>query len=147
MPRVTAEGRSVSTRFLRVPWRDWAAVVTGEKRMFRHPVRQQARAMGFTPTGVVAWTRRMASHDLETALMVLEEIKTEPLGAISPADLALEGFESLAEFRRYWKARFASGRGFDPLMKVAVVTVRPWQDGDDELLAHALLDRLYGPWR
>lgn len=74
--------------------------------------------------------------------MVLEEKWLEPLGAISPASLKAEGFESIGEFRRYWMNR--EKRRFMPTRMVTVYRVRPWQDGDHDRFAALLLDRLYG---
>lgn len=143
MPTAVTGGRSVSTRFLRIPWRDWAAVVTGEKRMIR--LTFEGPTPTLMPTPCVAYSQRIGQFNRQ--LMTLLSMRTEPLGAISPADVAAEGYESLSEFRLYWKSRLPRGRGWDPLQKVVVVEIRPWEPDDYTLFSEAIFDHIYGPWR
>lgn len=136
--------RRVSTAFLRVPAVDWIAVTRGAKREFRASPKAVSNLWSVDPpTPVVAYRVRggpAGGHDAK--LMVLEDKWLEPLGAISPESLKAEGFESVAEFRRYWMAR--EKRRFMPTRMVTAYRVRPWTDGDRERFADMLLDRLYG---
>jgi hypothetical protein len=79
-------------------------------------------------------------HDAK--LMVLEDKWLEPLGAITAESLANEGFETVAEFRRYWMAR--EKRRFAPTRMVTVYRVRLWTPGDRAALGDMLMERLYG---
>lgn len=130
------------TTFLRVPLVDWAAVSTGIKREFRGGSGRDVTQLWNVkpPTPVVAYTVYPGPrHDAK--LMVLTKTWREPLGAISDESLAAEGFIDIAHFRRYWMAR--TKRRFTPLMQVQVYRVRPWAEGDDEILGAALVRRLY----
>lgn len=146
-PRPYAQ-RQLSTFFLRVPTIDWVPVIRGIKSEFRAAPNQVSQAvLGDTielPTLVVAY--RIGSdgrHDHR--LMVLEETWVEPLGAISEASLASEGFPDMAHFRRYWMER--TRRRFRPLQKVRAFRVRLVQPGDWEKFAEVFLDRLYGDFK
>ena len=143
-----ANPRRVARLFLRVPWRDWSAVVTGEKRMLRQPIQVLGLSLVSAPrpSPVIGFTVRPRISAYENAMLVLEAYRHEPLGAISPADLEAEGFDSLTDFRRYWIARHPTGRGFDPLMTVAVCQVRPWEPDDAAAMGDVLLRHLYGEW-
>lgn len=138
------EQRRVSTAFLRVPTTDWIAVTRGIKKEFRASPRAVSKLWSVDPpTPVVAYRVRSGpagGHDAR--LMVLEDKWLEPLGAISPASLAAEGFESIAEFRRYWMQR--EKRRFAPTRMVTAYRIRPWEDGDRARFADMLLERLYG---
>ena len=137
------------TVFLRLPRRDWAAFTTGEKTELRAPGGPGIPPLGMLkpPTPVVAYTppSGRGHPDLWFGLMVLEECWQEPLGAISDESLANEGFDSLGEFRHYWKQRFHrhGRRAWDPLRPVSVFRVRPWQPDDEDRFARLLLERLY----
>jgi hypothetical protein len=76
--------------------------------------------------------------------MVLEDIWIEPLGAITPESLEAEGFETFAEFRRYFCLREKTR--FRPTRKITVYKVRPWVEGDEQNFAKRLFERLYGPF-
>jgi hypothetical protein len=143
---------TVSTRFLRVPSTDWPAVKRGYKRQFR---KAGKGAGGFgldkikLPTPVVLYKsdgKALVQADLgyqpEAKLAVLESVEREPLGAISEASLALEGFASLQEFRRYWIQR--ERRRWQPTRLVWVYTVRPWDHSDHSFFGQQLIDHLYG---
>jgi hypothetical protein len=133
--------RTARTTFLRVPADDWIAVKRGVKREFRGGPGTASAFHGIEPpTPVVAYRVRRGEH--EAKLMVLERAWQEPLGAISEESLAAEGFESFAEFRRYWIRR--TRRRFMPTRRVWVYRVRPWSDADMEPLALRLFMRLYG---
>lgn len=133
--------RQARTVFLRVPNRDWAAVKNGAKTEFR-PASGQVSGLKWVelPTPVVAYTKSVRGY--ASKLMVLEARWQERLAAISPESLRREGFQSLAEFRRYWMAR--ERRRFRPEHIVTVFRVRPWTPVDREVFADALLERLYG---
>jgi hypothetical protein len=131
-----------STIFLRVPSADWAAVRYGGKREFRASSGKVSQLWNVEcPVPVVAYKIDSFGR-YDCALMVLEAVWQEPLGAISPESLKAEGFESFAHFRRYWCIR--EKRYFRPLHKTMVFKVRPWQAEDDRDMADALLKRLYG---
>jgi hypothetical protein len=131
-----------STIFLRVPSSDWIAVRHGKKREFRAESGKVSQLWNVEcPVPVVAY--RLDSHGrYDSALMVLEAVWREPLGAISPESLEAEGFESFAHFRRAWCIR--EKRLFRPLHMTTVFRVRPWESEDERAMADALLERLYG---
>jgi hypothetical protein len=131
-----------STIFLRVPTADWTAVRHGIKREFRSESGKVSQLWNVEcPVPVVAY--RLDSHGrYDSALMVLEVVWREPLGAISPESLEAEGFESFAHFRRAWCIR--EKRLFRPLHMTTVFRVRPWDAEDNRAMADALLARLYG---
>jgi hypothetical protein len=131
-----------STIFLRVPSADWAAVRHGRKREFRAQSGKVSQLWNVEcPVPVVAYKVDSFGR-YESALMILEAVWREPLGAISAESLNAEGFESFAHFRRYWCLR--EKRLFRPLHMTTVFRVRPWQPEDDRDMANALLQRLYG---
>jgi hypothetical protein len=140
-PRPWAK-RTVSTTFLRVPIADWPAVKRGLKTEFRaSPGRNSVPQLHDlpTPSPVVAYAIRRGRHD--GRLMVLEELWSEPLGAISPESLAREGFGSLAEFRAYWLRR--EHVRFRPTRQVMCFRVRPLREGDIEDFAQRAFEHLY----
>lgn len=150
-----AEGRGprpfpqavLKTCFLRVPPSEWAKVRTGNKRVFRgSPGRSSGLWNTQVPTPVVAWTMD-GNGAYKSQLMVLEQARREPLGAIDEAGLAEEGFtgeHAFARFRAYWCER--EKRRFRPLMEVAVYRVRPWKRTDRVDMSDLLLQRMYGQW-
>jgi hypothetical protein len=148
MPSTTTRGpkpwtqHQASTIFLRVPSADWIAVRHGKKREFRAESGKVSQLWNVAcPVPVVAY--RLDSHGrYDSALMVLEAVWREPLGAISPESLEAEGFESFAHFRRNWCIR--EKRRFRPLHMTTAFRVRPWDSDDDRAMADALLKRLYG---
>lgn len=124
-----------------MPAQDWLAVKRGVKSEFRGS--QGASSAFFhvePPTPVVAY--RVARGEYEAKLMVLERAWQEPLGAISAESLAAEGFETFAEFRRYWMTR--ERKRFIPTRQVWVYSVTPWDAFSLDRLAAPLLRRLYG---
>jgi hypothetical protein len=134
------------TLFLRVPAVDWPRIVVGEKTEFRTTPREGSR-MGKAkcPTPVVAYRTRQG-HDNDFKLLLLQEMRAEPLFAVSevPESLAREGFETYDLFRRYWRAR--QRRPFVPLevvqvWRVCLPTQRDYRDMGDRLLC-----QLYGPY-
>lgn len=131
------------TIFLRVPPTDWLLVKHGRKREFRTSESRYKLDWVHCPTPVVAYTtlgRRQDQHD--SALMVAERIWREPLGAISEESVLYEGYDSFADFRRYYRNR--TKRPFKPLQEVWCFRVRPWTPKDLEELGVTLLTRLYG---
>jgi len=126
---------------LRVHPIDFAPVVAGSKLEVRLPGELPHAADVPCPVKIHA---RDDSVEYGPALAVLLEWWHEPLGAISAQSIANEGFESLDEFRNYWRARHPD-RGFRPLSQVTVFKVRPWQgEADREHFALAIFDRMYG---
>lgn len=134
--------RHTSTVFLRVPRAEWSAVTVGAKREFRAACGKHSALWTVRlPTPAVAYTiDAFGSH--ASSIMVLESVWREPLGAISPASLAAEGYESIGEFRRHWMAR--EHRRFPPLRMTTVYRVRPWTPNDNMYMADLMLGRLYG---
>jgi hypothetical protein len=147
MPPGTGKGpkpykqRTASTIFLRVPVADWPALIRGKKREFR-AASGNASGLHFvqTPTPVVCYMERLGKY--AARLMVLERRWSEPLGAITPESLRAEGFQSFAEFRRYWMRR--EHRRFRPTREITVYEVRPWEPTDYNEFAYQLLHHLYG---
>lgn len=77
--------------------------------------------------------------------MLLEDVRQEVLGAISPESLAREGFTgstAFEEFRRYWMAR--DRKLFQPTRKVFVYQLRPIRPDDIEEQGERLVSHLYG---
>ncbi len=131
-----------STVFLRVPRADWAAVKHGAKREFRAASgRHSALWNVATPSPAVAYTINTRG-EYDGALIVLENVWREPLGAISEESLTAEGFATFPEFRRAWMLR--EKRRFPPLRMTTVYRVRPWADHDATCMGCALLRHLYG---
>lgn len=147
-----ARRASVQAIYLRVPRVDWAALVQGEKTEFRTFRRAHTgSAENYrTPTPVVAYSHStLPGREVDTALLVLEHAWCEPLGLIDAEALEREGFETKAQFRRYWRGRHSNRmkreqRGWRPLAIVNVWQVRPWRDGDELEMGAVLLHRLYG---
>jgi hypothetical protein len=141
---------SERTAFLRLPRQDWAAITQGVKTEFRSPGGPGVPPLSLLkpPTPVVVYSppSRFGGVELYRALMVLESCRKEPLGAISAESLEAEGFESLQEFRRYWKRRFdrTRRRPWDPTRPISVFCLRPWLPVTDaDRFARQLLERLY----
>lgn len=139
---------------LRVPTKDWSAVVTGAKSQFRvynesgrNPFAPVIPADTSCPRPCVLFALRRVGEERrhETALGVLIAHRQEPLGAISTADLRIEGFETLSEFKWYWQARHVS-RGWRPRDLVSVIEVRPMAGMDSKGFAAELMNDLYGEW-
>lgn len=134
--------KHASTIFLRVPTVDWIAVKRGAKTEFRgSPGKTSGLKFVETPTPVVAY-RVDRSHGYDAALMVLEDRWLEPLGSIDPKSLEREGFETFAEFRRYFINR--ERRRFRMTREVVVYRLRPWQSDDLRTFGDLILQRLYG---
>jgi hypothetical protein len=134
----------VTTRYLRVPAEDWAAVRQGIKTEFRTRPREGVLTKCNVPTPVVAYATRRVAGATPTALMVLEERRYEPLFYLADdADgLAREGFPTYDHFRRYWRKR--TGDSYRPTARVYVWRVRPWRAGDGHAFGASLLHELYG---
>lgn len=135
--------RRASTVFLRVPSEDWILVSRGGKREFRASTKAVSNLWSVEPpTPVVAYRVRPGpTGGYDSKLMVLEDKWLEPLGAITPESLAAEGFDSMAEFRRYWMRR--EKRRFMPTRKVTVYRVRLWTPEDNREMADVIFNRLY----
>jgi hypothetical protein len=128
--------------FVRVASEDWWAVRSGNKREIRSRQSSVIAIQGLSlPTPCVAY-RVHPYHGYEAALTVLEAVWSEPLGAISEDSLAIEGFASMAEFRRAWVIR--EKRRFPLLAPVTVYRARPWIPEDAAGMGDALLRQLYG---
>jgi len=132
------------TIFLRCPVYDWVNIKLGMKSEFRVTGKGWGEFWNVhCPTPVVAYIiKRDDTYDQQ--LMVLEKTYREKLGEISPDSLSREGFPTMAHFRRYWMER--TKQRFKPLSEVQVHRVRPWRPPDREIMANALLERLYGEW-
>lgn len=128
----------VANTIVMVPDTDWAAILAGEKRMFRSYSRRNRPAL--LPTPIVAYRFGLADR-LEHTVLYLEDTWQEPLGSISPEDLAEEGFATMSEFRRYFDARYPKG-GFRPLAPVQVYRIRPVTQGDLDEFAERLLHEM-----
>lgn len=150
MPRGVAKRfsqRRASTIFLRVPSADWQAVSRGRIREFRASPGNVPQLWGVPlPTLVVAYRQRRRVEEFEHRLMLLEDLRTEALGAITEDGLTAAGYtgeQARARFRREWMIRHK--RRFEPLRKVMVFTVRPVQwEQDIEAAATSLVGHLYG---
>lgn len=136
--------RQAHTIFLRVPAADWVEVSRGMKVEFTAADGACSALWNLEPPTPVVAYRVHKTLGYESELMVLEKKWQEPLGAISPESLEGEGFETLAEYRKYWCAR--ERRRFAPMKMVTRYRVRPWGYSDTEEMAQVLLDRLYGDW-
>lgn len=149
MPVSRLKRYRLSTLYLRVPRQDWPAVKRGLKTEYRMAGRHASPLINvITPTPVVVWCPVRYGPEPEQQLMVLLDVRMEPLGAISPESLAREGFETRKEFVDYWRHRGNGGRvdpraAFKPLTQVWVYHLRPWVGGDLEELGPELLRRLY----
>jgi hypothetical protein len=131
-----------STIFVRVPSDEWHAVKGGYKREIRSRQSSTTAIQGLSlPTPCVAY-RLHPHHGYDAALMVLEGVWREPLGAISEESIANEGYATMAEFRRAWVMR--EKRRFPLLAPVTVHRVRPWTPEDAAGMGKALLRQLYG---
>lgn len=139
--------RKTRTQFLRIHLHDWPAIVGGDKTEFRNAGRYAPHPILMVkPSPIVCWVDSRY-RDRAFQIMVLEDAWQEPLGSISPESLRNEGFESVAEFRRYWRNRHHGVlASYKPLSTVSVYRLRPWAPGDLEEMGHALLNHLYGPW-
>jgi hypothetical protein len=135
--------RQARTIFVRVPAPDWPLVRRGLKREFRGSIGRQS-ALFATPTPTPAVFYSLIRGTYECRLMILEDVRQEMLGEISPESLAAEGFPDLASFRRYWMDRERNGKKFPPTKKVFVYKVRPLEPSDREEMGVLLFDRLYG---
>lgn len=128
-----------------MPVDDWRSVVAGRKTEFRGPIGKSSALFNVpTPTLCVAYTvYRGRGHD--ERLMLLEDVRQEQLGAISPESLTREGFTgdtAFEQFRRYWMAR--DRKLFQPTRKVFVYRLRPIRPGDIEEQGERLVSHLYG---
>jgi len=134
--------RKAQTIFLRVPNADWVQVKRGLKTEFRAAAGACSKFWNLEPPTPVVAYRVHPNLGYDSELMVLEAKWEEALGAITPESLANEGFQTLADFRKYWCAR--ERRRFPPLRVITCYRVRPWELGDAETMSLSLLKRLYG---
>lgn len=148
--------RTVTNLPIRVPSSDWAAVATGTKGMFRcysesgrDRTRPVVPADTECPRPCLLFSARhpkvLRARRWEALPGVLLSHRHEPLGSITPEDLAREGFEFLPAFRFYWKQRHKR-LGWRPWDMVSVLEVRPMAQGDFDTLGEQLLYELYGEW-
>lgn len=140
-PRPFQQHRA-STTFVRVHPDDWPYVKHGAKTEFRGGRGASSRTFNVDPPTPVVVYCRLGPDRYESKLMVLTETWQEPLGAIGDESLRREGFETLAQFRRYWILR--ERKRFQPTRMVFVYRVRPWGPGDVEELGVKIVERLYG---
>ena len=114
---------------MRVPVAAWGAVTSGCKREFRaQPGNASALWNVETPTPCAVAYKVAHLGRYSAALMVLEAVWREPLGAISEESLANEGYATMGDFRRAWVMR--EKRRFPLLAPVTVHRVRPWTPED-----------------
>lgn len=127
-----------------VPGRDYAAVAAGTKREFRQPwvAITTHKALAELPIPIVGYTRGTNFGGARrSTILVCEAFWQEPLGAISQASIEAEGFQTVKEFRAYWRRRFRHGR-FDRYQKVCCFRVRPYRrDVDEQHFKDVLYDR------
>lgn len=139
--------RHEATRFLRMPIADWPALLAGTKTELRIAGRMLRLTNMPTPTPLVGIAfERFRRAEARAAMFYVEHVRTEMLGAIDEDSVRREGFETLAEFRRYWRNHRSKNNAFKPLLKVAVVRLRPWGPFDEEAMGQVLLNRLYGEY-
>lgn len=148
--------RKVTNLPIRVPSTDWGAIVTGQKQMFRtyslsgrdleRPVVPPDTEC---PRPCLLFSARhdgpRRSRRWKATPGVLLSHRQEPLGSITPDDLAREGFEFLPAFRFYWRQRYKK-LGWRPWDMVSVLEVRPMTDLDMDDWGTWLFDQLYGEW-
>lgn len=135
--------RRLVVQSLRVVTGDYARIRAGEKREYRtyklriHQLREGECAIVYASAG--------PRKPLRTSLVVVEASYVEPLGAISPESVSLEGFTTFREFRTYFRER-ERVKGFRQLDRVQVVRFRPFHEHEKSALSEALFDDLYGRW-
>lgn len=144
--------RNVTNLPIRVSGIDWAALVTGQKLIFRtYSGMGGQRERPVVPPGTecprpcLLYTVRGRAKRWEAKPAVLLGHRQEPLGSITPEDLWAEGFEFLPAFRRYWKSRYPTV-GWRPWDMVSVLEVRPMCQGDIDSLGVNVLGELVGEW-
>jgi hypothetical protein len=144
--------RTVDTCPIFVPPVDWDVVTQDAKPMFRcyGPAKRMigpvVPADVEFPRPVMAYTRRGdRQHTRERTLMILLEHRMEVLGAISPEDLELEGFDWLPGFRWYWKQRYRK-LGWRPWDEVNVIRLRRPVEEDWAWCGEYLMTQLFGEW-
>lgn len=151
-----ALSRRVLNLPIRVPAMDWDAVVCGQKRMFRaycERARDPSTPIVLPGTEVprpcllfaTRYTGPRGTKEYKAVPGVLIAHRQEPLGAISPEDLAAEGFKFLPAFRFYWKRRYQK-LGWRPWDMVSVVEVRPVYEDDHTWVRDWIHDQLYAEW-
>jgi hypothetical protein len=139
------KSRQQRTLFVRVPTDDWPLVRRGMKTEFRGEIGKMATVFNVhTPTPCVAYARTRGESP-DARLMILEKCWQEELGLISEESLQREGFNDVAEFRRYWVTRHR-GKRFLPTRKVFVYRMGLWREDSRATMADLLLRRVYGDW-
>lgn len=135
-----------STVYLRVPSQAWPLVSTGRVTEFRAAVGNAPQLWHVPlPTLAVAYRRRLSVAEYDYRLLLLEAVRREALGAITPEGLTAAGYagdNAFPRFRRDWMLR--EKRRFEPLRTVFVYTVRPVHEGDLEAVGRSLVNHLYG---
>jgi hypothetical protein len=141
----SSNARSFRTPFVTVPQRDWPAVAAGTKRELRQPLGKVSAPSVTTlklhvPIPVVGYTKAAFGKTRRVGLLVCERFWMEPLGAISPASIEAEGFETVKEFRAYWRGRYNDR--FDRFQRVWCIALRPYEPADEERFKDKLYDLL-----
>lgn len=146
--------RKVTNLPIRVPSSDWAAVVTGRKQMFRtygpgfDRERPVVPADTECPRPCLLFTERQVGAERQRQWRAVPGVllahRQEPLGSITPEDLAKEGRHFLPAFRYYWRDRYRN-LGWRPWEMVSVLEVQPL-DIEDEQWGLWALKQLYGEW-
>jgi hypothetical protein len=123
-----------------VPRVDWSRVRCGEKRVWRT---YSLGTYKLIPCPAVIYSVHPTTGKIDTALVMVTETWVEMLGAVSDEAIAEEGFDSRAEFKRYFAERYPR-MGYRPLNKVQCFRVRPLEPEDVEAWKDAVWERLYG---
>lgn len=134
------------TVFLRVTSAAWPFVSTGRVAEFRAAAGNAPQLWKVPlPTLALVYRRRLGVARYDYRLMLLEAVRREALGAITPGGLEAAGYvgdDAFARFRR--DCTIHEKRRFEPLRTVFVYTVRPVHPGDLETVGLALVEHLYG---
>jgi hypothetical protein len=124
----------------------WSQVASGAITEFRAAAGNEPQLWKVPlPTLIVAYRRQLSKTAYDYRLMLLEGVRREILGAITPEGLVAAGYEgdgAYARFRRDWM--IAEKRRYEPKRMVSVFTVRPVVQDDYVATGLALIDRLYG---
>jgi hypothetical protein len=138
----------LKTVLLRVPTLAWPTISTGRASEFRAATGNVPQLWNVPlPALVVAYRRQLSKVNYDYRLMVMEGVRQEALGTISEEGLRRAGYagdDALAHFRRDWMV--SEKKRFEPLRKVFVFTVRPFEHGDISRVGESIINHLYGDY-